>query len=67
MSCFCRAQIYRKRQEIAHAQDVLDKATDEIRLCQEQETTKFDSQVSVLKGEFEQQMARKNLLASYLK
>lgn len=50
--------VQQKRQEIAHAQDVLDKATDEIRLCQEQETADFDSQVSVLKGEFEQQMAQ---------
>eukprot|EP01043_Picozoa_sp_COSAG02_P053478 COSAG02_NODE_5909_length_3943_cov_2.182882_2_plen_502_part_00 len=50
--------VQQKRQEIAHAKSVLDKAMDEIRLCQEQEAAEFDSQVGALRGEFEQQMAQ---------
>jgi hypothetical protein len=50
--------VQQKRQEIAYAQSALDKATEEIRLCKEQEATEFDSKVSVLRGEFERQMGQ---------
>jgi hypothetical protein len=50
--------VQQKRQEIAYAQSALDKATEEIRLCKEQEAAEFDSKVGVLRGEFERQMGQ---------
>jgi hypothetical protein len=37
--------VAQKRQEIAYAQSSLDKATEEIRRCQEQEAAEFDGKV----------------------
>ena len=45
LAAMSSAHVAQKRQDIAHAQNTLDKASEEIRHCQEQEAAEFDGKV----------------------